>query len=707
MNIKSILLLFCLLASTSMFSQFTVKHDLIIKDGNYFFLFEKYEKALNSYLIAYEKDPGNANINYKIGLCYLNMPEIKDNLRAIPYLERASKNTSLNYKESSGKETSAPVDAWYFLGNAYRIDMKFDKARECYSTYLASVPKKDTEIYKYVDREHKACENAKELVSYPKVIKTKDIGKLLGATEEIQSCPVVSKDGNILVFCYGNNNIFPPGFNLNTANDSYEIDHVYWSKRTGNEWSKPENLMNELGTKGLTIPVSISSDGKTLYLVRDDNDNGNIYASSLNGSNWQKMKKLNRNISTKYWETHASISSCGKKLYFTSERPDGYGGLDIYMSQPDSKGNWGKPVNLGKTINTPFDEETPFIIGDTVLFFSSQGHYGMGGFDVFCSTMSGAGWSEPLNIGYPFNTVGNDLVYLARLDEELLYAPINTTALRDPSGGESDFYSGEIPLPGSVARLTLTGKLLEDSNIVPKDFAFGLTVTDSLSPDNIKPLNVMISGNLYSIRLNSGHHNIIFDLKDFGRFTKSIYFPPIFGHNQLQHDLNIEPGETLLAALRRQVQADTATALVDAVTDLTDVTSVVDSKYYIGNFLFGFNQSSCSEYSALLDSIAHYLNLYPGTSIKLTGFADTQGDEQYNLELSKKRALYIKSQLIERNVKQDCIVAEGKGESQPVAVNLNPGSRKFNRRVEIDVISDKVKKLIVIPAEPPSEYKIR
>ncbi len=126
---------------------------------------------------------------------------------------------------------------------------------------------------------------------------------------------------------------------------------------------------------------ALNRDGTELYLYKSDNFDGNIYVSYYVNDSWSKITKLNRNINTKFFESHASVSHDGNTLYFTSNRDGGQGGLDIYVSQKDAAGNWGEAKNMGPTINTAYNEETPFITAnDSLLYFSSEGHNSMGGY---------------------------------------------------------------------------------------------------------------------------------------------------------------------------------------------------------------------------------------------------------------------------------------------------------------------------------------
>jgi len=696
------------------FAQLKEDQKTIVKDGNYSFLFEEYESAINAYSKALINDPDNANLNYKIGLCYLNMPDISSNIKSIPYLEKATKQISKFYFESSPGFRKAPADAWYLLGNAYRLEMKFDDAYRCYQNYLSIAPKKNKELIAYVKMEQQKCLNAKEIIHFPKKLHKLTLGKELSNNKDIQSCPVISADGNILVYCLGEKNLFPPDFNLSKDNVNYQMDDIFYSQKTNGKWCKPENIMKNLHAKGLTVPVCISSDGNSLFLVRDDNDNGNIYTSERKDGRWTAMKKLNKNINSRFWETHAAISNDGKVIYFTSDRRGGYGGFDIYRSTNTADNDWGKPVNLGSKINTSFDEETPFLKdNDKTLYFSSQGHYGMGGFDIFCSVLSDSGWTKPLNVGYPINTIGNDLVYVTQLDTEIVYAMLNTSELHDPGGNENDVYSRQLPTKDNVSQVTIKGTLLAsngkiDSVVLPK-----LMIIDSLSSEKIIPVLYTVKGNDYSFDIPAGNHRLIFKLPGYKSHTEVLMLPSLYGYNELLLNVNFEPQEELLVSYQdssnfKPVKNDSLTQIADINNHVNDMNNSAKSEsFVIRDMLFGFDKSQTDLYNSTLDSLAGYLKQHPGAVIQLTGYADAVGDENYNFALSKRRAQFIKDQLLSRGVNSSSIKIDCKGENKPIASNGNTESRKYNRRVEITIVSDPDSKLIVNPIKVPEEMKIK
>jgi Tol biopolymer transport system component len=209
--------------------------------------------------------------------------------------------------------------------------------------------------------------------------------------------PVLSGDGKTMIF----------------ISELAFYDAIHMSKWENGRWSEPEVLNPQVGSDGDMYPTSLSYDGKELYLVKRDDEDSDIYVSHLGNEFWSKAIPLGSNINTGTHETHASVSSDGNTLYFASARRGGFGELDIYRSKRLASGEWGEAGNLGPVINTDKNEDTPFLSDDgRQLFFSSEGHFNMGGYDVFFSRLRDNGqWRDPINIGFPINTTTDDLFF--------------------------------------------------------------------------------------------------------------------------------------------------------------------------------------------------------------------------------------------------------------------------------------------------------
>jgi len=357
-----------------------------------YYLYEEYELANQLYLLLDSTD--NLNIKYKIGTCYLNIPGEKE--KSIPYLEAAVKTASYDSKPDSFKEKKAPLDAYFSLAKAYLINNQLEKALTTLQTFSSlareTKAKGGMKNFEYIDQQIQACKNAIQYKENTVEFSKKSMGTDFNQGS-INDDPAVSFDGNVIVYTE----------HRGIANA------IFYSKKERGKWQTPIEITAEINAGEDCTSSSLNNDGTELFLYKTDNYDGAIYSSQFVNGAWTPIKKLNKNINTKFYESHASISSDGKKLYFTSNRDGGQGNLDIYVSEKDASGDWGPAVNLGAAVNTPFNEDTPFITkNDSVLYFCSEGHNSMGGFDNFKSQKSGTAWKTPTNLGYPINTTDDD-----------------------------------------------------------------------------------------------------------------------------------------------------------------------------------------------------------------------------------------------------------------------------------------------------------
>ena len=358
------------------------------------YLYGEYELANPLYLILNELIPGNSNIKYKIGNCYLNIFDEKQ--KAIPFLEEAVKNTSYNSKTGKLKETRAPLDAYFSLANAYLIANKLDSAMNTYRFFSQLITETSSMQNKeFINQQMQACNVASEQMNNPVRVR---IQPLKGYINQglVNERPVVSFDGNTMAY---------------TERRGLE-SVVYVTRMEGTSWGTPVDITLEASMGTDCHTTSLNNDGTELYLFKNDNYDGNIYVTRYTDGNWSHIEKLNKNINTKFYESHAAISSDGKKLYFTSNREGSLGELDLWVSEKDQTGDWGVPVNLGNVVNTPYNEETPFISGDdNTLTFSSEGHGSMGGYDIFLAKLSNNQWTTPVNIGYPVSSTDDNIAF--------------------------------------------------------------------------------------------------------------------------------------------------------------------------------------------------------------------------------------------------------------------------------------------------------
>jgi len=424
---RAILLFMLYAAMFSVMGQTSSKNDELKLDADYYLMLKEYGKALDIYLKIIRSEPENADIKHRIGICYLNSEN--DKARAIPYLEEAVRKVSVKYNPNSFKEESASFEACFALGSAYRVNNELDKAIEAYMKFREYLDLKDEYNLRIADQYIRNCRLASEMHQHPVSVSMINLGNTIN-NERPNFNAVVSGDGKSLAFT-------SPG------RQGYEI---FMSAYTDTGWVAPRNMTSALGTGKFMKTCDLSYDGLTLLLSLEDPENSDIYVSYFRKGRWSKVEPLGKAINSKSHETHASLSADNKILYFTSNRKGGEGDLDIYTSESDSKGEWGKAVNLGPRVNTPFNEETPFITSDgNSLYFSSEGHEGMGGYDIYRYDYTNAD-AGAVNLGYPVNTTDNNLFYYPAED------------------GKSAFYA--MAGPGSFGGRDVYRVMIEEEKVV-------------------------------------------------------------------------------------------------------------------------------------------------------------------------------------------------------------------------------------------------
>ena len=499
---KFILILLIFLPSIN-----NITAQLRLENRNNFFeaeswmLFEEYRDALPLYQQLLRIDPDNANYKYRIGQCYLNISGEKD--KAISYLEDAVKNINQRYREGNFNEKSAPPDALFYLGYAYRVNNQLDKAIEAYRLFKRSM---NNRIYDstIVNLQIQSCYNAKELMSKPQYIRMQNLGGAINSSNS-EFNPVVSDNEDIIVFM---------------RREAF-YDAILYSTKVNGQWTVPQNMNEMLRVDRDLYPTSLSADGKTLYLYSSANYDGDIYTSKFENGKWMPIVKLNSNINTRYWESHATVSHDDQKLYFTSNRGGTHGGLDIYVSTRNSAGDWGVATNLGPVINTPYNEESPFLSKDgKTLFFSSRGHYNMGGYDVFYSKLLDNGaWSEPVNLGYPVNTTDDDVFFKPINDGYVAYYSVN----RPEGFGKEDIYRIEIFNDNNPRKFFVNGTVIDsEDNKEAVKISFAKTddskIIQQVSSDPI-------TGRFEVKDLPHGNYNVTFETQDGEKTVRNLNLP--------------------------------------------------------------------------------------------------------------------------------------------------------------------------------------
>ncbi|MEE4198001.1 MAG: hypothetical protein V2I54_10170 [Bacteroidales bacterium] len=523
--IKKVLIILSLsLASFSLDAQNWNEVYYLETEAEYFLKEKNFEKAIEMYEKILEEIPNSSFIKFQIGHAYLNTDEQKD--KAIPYFEEALKDASADFDPRDIRETRSPLETYLYLGIAYQRDNRLDDAMNMYVKYKESISE-DHYNYPLVNQSIKSCKNAQEMMDDPIRFRTQNLGNKINDNNPNFN-PVFSGDGNTMVF---------------TSYTRNYID-IFISEKNGDRWSSPKNITNQVSKKYYLKTSSLSYQGDELYLASDDPGDNDVFVSYKDGGQWVNARKLDKTIShRKSNETHASLTPDGKTLYFTSNREGGYGGLDIYSSVRDEKGKWSDPVNLGPGINTSFNEETPFVSHDgKYLFFSSEGHNTIGGYDIFYVDLTNP--EKVVNIGYPVNTTADDLFFVPGESKSDGYM----ARVFEDSQGKKDIYHlsilPDIHIQGTIMHLA--------DNKVIDDQVFNVQILDHEKDAVVRSEDV--NQGEFSFKAEPGSYQVVVSNENFKPFKKDITIPDDYDQEVYTFSAQLQPESVEPEMLAEQVK---------------------------------------------------------------------------------------------------------------------------------------------------------
>lgn len=657
-NLK--ILLFCIsfcLLSFNVTAQIWLEDEAIYNEAEDFMVGEEYEEALPLYQLLEKKGISNSNISYKIGACFLNILGQKS--RAIPYLVSASENVSRQFT-GDFNEKNAPLRAYLLLGKAYRINYEFNKAIQSFEKFKEL--NEGTDFEKLADFEIKCCLVAKTMIANP----SGSVTELIADQSEFSLYNPVC--------------ISPSDIYFMEKRKFY--DAINQSSVFEGAVQTPENITPIIGSDGDYILSSISGDGSTMILTTYSPGNGSeLFFTTKNQEKiWNKVQKFPEPINSPFNETAGSLSSDGKTLYFCSNRSGGEGGNDIYVSTKLSEESWSNPVNLGKEINSSFDEDAVYINSDgTQLFFASQGHLNMGGYDLFVSKGNGGHFGAPVNLGSPVSSPDDDkyispfgkngLAYIYKLDSKV--------------SNKYQIYKVILDENSVTPKLYVQGKLLFSDTITQKPVKYDVTNDTTRM---IVHEDITLEDGSYSFVLPTGSYKINFFYSDAILATQTIVVDPQSSIDEL----------TLDSPEWRTISKKSPTII------------------YVPDILFSFDSYVIQpKYFSGLDSLANLLKNFKQLNIIVSGHTDALGADSYNQILSERRAAEVKQYFISKGISIDRITTLGKGSMNPVAINRNSNGsdnekgRMYNRRVSIEVKVHEEQLKIINSDEVPDELKLK
>lgn len=535
---------------------------------------------------------------------------------------------------------------YVLIGDVYFERGEYEKALKNYNLTLKFNNSKPDVMAKAEVKKYK-CEYGIEAKKHPLPMKPEPMPKNINRFV-FQYFPALTADGENLLY------------SVRTGQGKEHDENLVIAHRSGTEWSEPKYI-EEINTSFNEGACTMSSDGKTLVFAscyrRDSRGGCDLYMSQNEGGEWQEPVNLGDNVNSRAWESHPSLSADGRTLYFASNRGGyGEGAEDIWYSELNDDGEWGKARGLSMAINTPFSEVSPFIHANgKTLFFASHGHMGMGGLDLFYSQKTDSGWSKPVNLGYPINDQMDNEALFISADGEKGYFSITERGGFAYNG--SKLYEFAIPKELKVFPVCTYAKghvydaVTKEpirANVQLYDIETDL-INQSVHSDkkNGDYLLVLTEGSEYALNVNAEGYlfkSMTFNYKD----QSSMH--------ELSLDIYLEPVKP------------------GAVTILNNI--------FFESGKYDLQPKSKTE----IRKMAEFLQQNPTVRVEISGHTDDVGSDQANMTLSRQRAKAVYDFLLKVNVPKEMLTYKGYGETQPVKENTSAENRAANRRIEFKVL---------------------
>jgi outer membrane protein OmpA-like peptidoglycan-associated protein len=549
------------------------------------------------------------------------------------------------------KGLSAAGKAWgqYFQAKAYVAQMRYDSAEQVLRRFVVvgieGIPKR---IYEEGARLLETSVHAARLMQKPVPLKLENLGPAVNSPYP-EYLPSLTADGRRLYFTSRRPQA---GKEPNPLTGGYDED-LYWCERDENgRWQPAQPLSPPINSDRNEGAAFFSADGQWAFITLCDRADGlgscDIYFSELDGDRWLPPKNLGPAVNSPAWESHPSLTHDRKRLYFASSRLGGQGGSDIWYTEWKN-GAWQTPINVGPPINTPGDEYSPMIAADgRTLYFASDYHPGMGGMDLFVSYLSDTGWTTPKNLGYPFNTPGDEQTLCIDAAGRIGYVALE----RLEGLGKQDIYAFSLwpEIQPQRAASYVRGFVYDSLTKAP--LAARVRIVDLELRDTIRALtsNRVTGEFVTSLPLRS-------------RYALLAEAPGYLFYSQHFDLRESDQAYELRVPLEKPRKGSTIR---------------------LRNVFFEFDRADIKPESEVeLLEVVRLLQAHPKWKVEVQGHTDSVGTVMYNQQLSQRRAEAVRQFLIQRGIKAERIQARGYGSSRPIAPNTTEEGRALNRRTEI------------------------
>ncbi|KAA9339769.1 OmpA family protein [Hymenobacter busanensis] len=541
------------------------------------------------------------------------------------------------------------MNDYFVLGELALGAGDYKTAQSAYQNFLKAAPKGQRYIPK-AQQQLQNCEFALNAIQHPVGTAPQRLGAPLN-TFRFQYFPAITADNRFLVY---------------TARKTGESDEDIVVSRLSKEgtYGEPSLISANINTQFNEGAGTISGDGKTLVFASCDRPgavgNCDLYISRRTGNTWSKPRNLGRNVNSVNWDSQPTLSADGRTLYFTSDRRGGQGQEDIYVSTLQTDGNWSLARNLGQPVNTPGKDMAPFIhASGTTLYYVSDGLVGMGGLDVYRSSVAGGKWSAPENLGYPLNTFENEASMFVSSDNRRGFCSRTRPAEAAVSERERpvELFSFEVPKEvQSRETSTYTQGRVFDA-VTKKPIQADVQLYDLKTDELTQFVTSDPEDGEYTLVLNEGRQYGMYAAAD-KYLMKSLNFDYSSKRNfdPLTLDIYLEP-----------VRAGRSIVLNNLFFDTKE---------------YALKPNSRTE----LNRLIQFMSQYPDIQVEISGHTDDVGSDDDNLTLSKNRARSVYTYLVEHGVKAERLRFRGYGEQKPVAANDSEEHRQQNRRIELRIL---------------------
>ncbi len=592
----------------------------------------QYEEALEYLNAAVDKDDDFYDAWLMMGLIHKaqgDLPRARVSLEKLLRIER---------------ENQAP--AYFELADLYVQIQEYEKALEMANNYLALNPgnkRRREEAEQYAANAEFAIANQARMAEFDPRPMPDEVNSF-----PMQYFPILTIDGTGIIYTR----------RLGISMD-YDEDLVISRKDATGNWQEPVSLSDNINSPGNEGTCTMSADGRSLIFTscygREGYGSCDLFISYRTGDTWSAPENLGGVVNGPSWESQPSLSPDGRTLYFVSNRPGGLGNRDIWMTTLDEAGNWTTPVNPGEAINTPQEDVSPFIHpSNSILYFSSNGRTGFGGYDIYYAERAGAGWQESVNFGAPVNTGEDQVSLFISPDGKKGYYSLEDNG---DAAKKSKIYAFDVPEDMQVAARTsyVTG-IVTDAHTGEKLEA-EIELFDILDEERESLVSSDPENGRYLIVLAEGSEYALYVSKPGYLFNSASF---VFEEGQdikaVTRDIELEPIESGSVSILNNIFFET-------------------DKYEL-------KEKSKTE----LNNVIRFLEQNPDVKIEISGHTDDVGTATYNMNLSRRRAESVYQYLINQGVDDNRLNSSGYGQTNPAFPNDSEENRARNRRIEFKVL---------------------